>query len=295
MIITESRLKEIIREEVDMHLLTEEMQQEILNEGIVSWLKKTFGSSGGWESLVDDAEDGKIDNKQAFMSLPPKKRIAALALMGLFASSITGYATGEMADISAAEQAHVEKVKDSFKRATERAQQIKGFKDMAQIEASEGGVSIASQQDIDKYLDSVRAGYTFKQAPLAAQTGFFVNGDIDKPVQGFVYVPAEQISDDTVLPFIGMTKKDYEYFLRMNWLLSGGDEKLEKMVKGRSSATTAFWSYQDSLYSPIADTTGASELDSEMIEKYGPNSDKYLILPLEWSVAYDILQKRQAR
>ena len=49
--LTESEIRTLIREEVRLQLLVEEVQAEILNEGIVRWLKKTFGQSS-WEDLV---------------------------------------------------------------------------------------------------------------------------------------------------------------------------------------------------------------------------------------------------
>jgi len=52
--LTESEIRTLIREEVQLQLLVEEMQADILNEGIVKWLKKTFGQSS-WEDMVDDA------------------------------------------------------------------------------------------------------------------------------------------------------------------------------------------------------------------------------------------------
>ena len=100
-----------------------------------------------------------------------------------------------------------------------------------------------------------------------------------------------------MMPLTGMTKADYEQFLRMNWLLgdSQGDKRLEQYVLGGGRAgSSLFWSYQDSLYSPVADMSEHSDPETAelMVNMYGPAAENTLLLPLEWSVAYDIYQKR---
>ena len=67
--LTESEIRTLIREEVRLQLLVEEVQAEILNEGIVRWLKKTFGQSS-WEDLVDDvSDDGEIEKAKFLRSI----------------------------------------------------------------------------------------------------------------------------------------------------------------------------------------------------------------------------------
>ena len=47
--ITEARLKKIIREEVEAKLILEALEQELLSEGLVSFIKKHLGGSKGWK------------------------------------------------------------------------------------------------------------------------------------------------------------------------------------------------------------------------------------------------------
>ena len=61
--ITEARLKKIIREEVEAKLILEALEQELLSEGLISFIKKHLGGSKGWKDLLDDAEKGEIKNK----------------------------------------------------------------------------------------------------------------------------------------------------------------------------------------------------------------------------------------
>ena len=123
--------------------------------------------------------------------------------------------------------------------ASARTQDISNFRQIAQAEAE--GAGVTDQNSVNRALDQIRSDYTFEDAPLAAGRGLFIDGDPNKPAQGFAYVPAEQISDDTVLPFVNMTKGDYETFLRMNWLAGaqGGDERLEDFVTGGGKSGTS--------------------------------------------------------
>ncbi len=120
-----------------------------------------------------------------------------------------------------------------------------------------------------------------------------------KFAKGFVYVPDDQIPDDQILPLVGMTKADYEMFLRMNWLMGDteGDERLRDYVTGGGKrGSSVFWSYHDNLYSPVLDVQNSDDATQQkMRDLYGEEAAQYLILPLEWSVAYDLLQKRAGR
>ena len=74
--ITEARLKRLIKEEVEIYLLTEEMKGELLNEGIMKYLDKVFGRRERWEDLVDDIESSRKDEREHFfgiiMTMPHK-------------------------------------------------------------------------------------------------------------------------------------------------------------------------------------------------------------------------------
>lgn len=66
---------------------------------------------------------------------------------------------------------------------------------------------------------------------------------------------------------------------------------------GGKAGSSVRWSYQDSLYAPVADMSGKSnpEVAKSMVQNYGPAAETTLVLPLEWSVAFDIMQKRAFR
>ena len=295
--LTESEIRTLILEEVRLHLLVEEIQADILNEGIVRWLKKTFGQSS-WEDMVDDvSDDGKIENTK-FLSLPSKQKVAALALMGLVLGSSAQLGASYMNAVSPAEAAAAEKITNSLETAQDRVTKVSNFRKMAQSEVRTGQIN--SQADVNDYLDDLRLNYQMKAAPIGIGAGAFIGGDSSKQATGFAYVPASEISDDTVLPFVGMTKADYETFLRMSWLAGGGDadERYKEFVTGGGKAGSSVrWSYQDSLYAPVADKSGDTDPDiaKVMVQNYGPAAETTLILPLEWSVAFDIMQKRAFR
>ena len=293
----DQELKKVIKEEIEAHLLIEQMEAQILNEGLVRWLKKTFGQTG-WEDLVDDVmDDGEIEKKK-FLDLPSKQRVAALALIGLLSAGATSSATYYMDSVSPSEASAAQKLQKALEDSQSRTRSITNFRQMAQ-EAGFTGPAIATQQDINNYFDSIRSQYEFKQAPLAAGRGLFVHGDPRQQAAGFAYVPADQISDDTILPFVSMTKKDYEAFLRMSWLTDpGGEERFKQFVLGSGKrGSSVLWSYQNTLYAPVADLSGGSDTGTAemMVDAYGPSATNYMVLPLEWSVAFDLLQKRTLR
>lgn len=294
--ITEARLKRLIKEEVEIYLLTEEMKGELLNEGIMKYLDKVFGRRERWEDLVDDIEqDGEVEKKK-FLDLPSRQRVVALALAAFLSTgAVTGGAT-YVQDLHPGTVSQSQSFVDALIDASARTQDISNFRQIAQAEAE--GPGVTDQNSVNRALDQIRSDYTFEDAPLAAGRGLFIDGDPNKPAQGFAYVPAEQISDDTVLPFVNMTKGDYETFLRMNWLAGaqGGDERLEDFVTGGGkSGTSVFWSYEDSLYSPIVDNDSETGVEMKMRDMYGSQGEQILMLPLEWSIAHDLMQKRAGR
>ena len=295
--LTESEIRTLIREEVQLQLLVEEMQADILNEGIVKWLKKTFGQSS-WEDMVDDAsDDGEIE-KEKFLSLPSKQKVAALALMGLIAGTGASFTASYMDTITPSQANAAAKISSSLSKTQDRVKQVRNFRKMAQADAEHSQLS--GQADVNDYMDELRLDYQMKSAPLGIGRGVFIDGDPNKQATGFAYVPASEISDDTILPFVGMTKADYESFLRMSWLAGGGDgdKRFKEFVMGGGKAGSSVrWSYQDSLYAPVADMSGDTDPDvaKVMLQNYGPAAETTLVLPLEWSVAFDIMQKRAFR
>ena len=152
---------------------------------------------------------------------------------------------------------------------------------------------------MNDYLDDIRTEYSWESADnvLTVTAGLLAN---NSQAQSFVAVSPNQIDDNTILPFVHMSAADYQNLLRMLFLTGpDGDAELEKFVK--SYDTSSRWSYENTLYAPLADlatddATGNpdSEETENMIDFYGDETTKELKLPLEWSVAYDLLLQRQA-
>jgi len=294
--ITEARLKELITEEVESYLLKEEMVY--LDEGIMKYLDKLFGRREAWEDLVDDwDEDGKVE-KELFLGMPSRNKILALGLLGFLGAAGTEMfgPGGVYQQSSAAEQEQIDRFKDNLEQASERSGKVSNFRKAAWAEA-EGASAITSQSQVDQHMDEVRQDYTLKKSSLGASPGLFIDGDPNVPAAGFAYVPTDQISDDTILPFVGMTKADYEMYLRMSWLPhAGGDQDLKDFVTGGGrQGTSVLWSYQDDLFTPVKSSSSNPELQQQMVDKYGEAAERVLMLPLEWSVAKGLIDARAAR
>ena len=301
-------LEEIILEEIELYLLREELvrlNEVLLNEGIMSYLNKLFGGDEEkWKEIVDGAAAGKspeevLPDRQTFLSWPAKRKVALLALVATIFAGGMDFAI-KYYDVSTQAATSAQMVNDTMEDAKERAQSISNFRDMAAQEAaSEGGFEgpPSSPEEVNRVMDDIRANYYLQDAPLDPATGMgYATGQ--GQATDYAFVPASDISDDTVLPFAAMTKADYETLLRVQWLSadSGGDQRLIDLVTGGDKpGSSTFWSYQDSLQAPVIDHVGSSpEMQDQMLDMYGERGETTLMLPLEWSVAYDILQQRQA-
>jgi hypothetical protein len=194
-------------------------------------------------------------------------------------------------DVSAQSAQSAQMINDTMEDAKERAGDISDFRQMAAAEAEHGGAN--TPEEVQQVLDDIRNEYKLEKSELKGGPGLMAGGE---PATGFAYVPADQIDDSTVLPMTGMTKGDFETLLRLQWLSADaeGDQRLQDYVMGGDRpGSSAFWSYQDSLYAPVADATADPETKELMTNMYGEGAETTLLLPLEWSVAYDILQQRQ--
>lgn len=300
--------EEIVKEEVELYLLKEELvslNEVLLNEGIMSYLNKLFGGDEEkWKEIVDGAAEGKapeevLPDPETFLSWPAKRKVALLALVATVFAGGMDFAT-RYYDVSFSASESAQMINDTMEDAKERAQNINNFREMATQEASAEGDFAgppSSQDEVNKVMDDIRANYYLHDAPLDPASGMgYATGQ--GQATDYAYVPASDISDDTVLPFSGMTKADYETLLRVQWLSadSGGDQRLIDLVTGGDKpGSSTFWSYQDSLQAPVLDYTSSSpEMQDQMLDMYGEGGETTLMLPLEWSVAYDILQQRAA-
>ena len=297
--ITEARLKKIIREEVEAKLILEALEQELLSEGLISFIKKHLGGSKGWKDLLDDTEKGEI-KKQELERYTPAQRIIAIALAGtLGVGAVQGAFEVEEYTFNKAEASAAVDFTQALERANEKIKNIKNFKDLAQAEI-ETSIDVSTEDGLNNYLDDIRTKYTWQETDnvLVGGLGFRAN---NADAKGFVAVPPNQIDDNTILPFVHMSAIDYQNVLRTTFLAGpNGDAELEKFVT--SYGDSSKWAYENSLYAPLADlasddSTGNpdSEETENMIDFYDDReTTKELMLPLEWSVAYDLLLQRQA-
>lgn len=301
-------LESIIKEEVELHLLKEELahlNEVCLNEGVMSYLNKLFGGDEEkWKEIVDGASEGKppeevLPDKETFTSWPAKRKMALLALVAVLFAGGMDFATGYY-DVSSQSSTAAEMIRDTMEDAQQRAQDISNFRELAIQDASaEGnfGGMPTDQDSVDKVMNDIRDNYMLQDAPLDPAGGMgYATGQ--GQATDYAFVPASDISDDTVLPFSGMTKGDFETLLRVQWLAGagGGDQQLVDYVTGGDKpGSSTFWSYQDSMQAPVVDERGSSpEMQDQMLDMYGDVGKTTLILPLEWSVAYDVLQQRHA-
>jgi hypothetical protein len=276
-------LEEIILEEIELYLLREELvrlNEVLLNEGIMNYLNKLFGGDEEkWKEIVDGAAAGKspeevLPDRQTFLSWPAKRKVALLALVATIFAGGMDFAI-KYYDVSTQAATSAQMVNDTMEDAKERAQSISNFRDMAAQEAaSEGGFEgpPSSPEEVNRVMDDIRANYYLQDAPLDPATGMgYATGQ--GQATDYAFVPASDISDDTVLPFAAMTKADYETLLRVQWLSadSGGDQRLIDLVTGGDKpGSSTFWSYQDSLQAPVIDHVGSSpEMQDQMLDMYG--------------------------
>jgi hypothetical protein len=279
---TREQIKTIIVEEVQADLLFENTSRQILEEGLLDTAKKLknkFFPNKSDEEIEAELEE-VAEKPEVLNSMPRGKRIGILFLMGM----ILGFATQagfDYKELSGAAAADAQKVKSSLQQGAEKSQDVQNFLQMAAAEA-EGGATTGPEQVNAKIKEIVKTHRdSIDVAPIAPGRGIFIDGDPRKGnMRGFAYVPASKIADDEVLPFMGISKKDYETLLRVTFLSSpGGDERLEKLVTGKGAKGGAgFWAYDD------------DKLFQGVIE----GSD-FAMLPLEWSVANELVQKRKSK
>ena len=303
---SKSTIKRIILEELERSNI-EDAADEIVDE-IESLLQE--GNEEALDKVYDKIAKKSIDKnidlkklaQQTYRKMavrPSLKRILLGLTMGAFFGAAQ-QAAFDYSEVSSVASAQAQKISSAHRAGIESAKEISSFTQIASAEAEAAPAS--TQADVDKILDDIRINYSqdFQQASIAPGRGIFIDGSPTKGgVSGFVYVPASEISDDTVLPFAGITKADYEKLLRATFLSSeGGDQRLKELVTGQGKrGSSGFWSYDnETLFSSVADMGREDERGKEIAQLFydlNPAYNNYAMLPLEWSVAYDLLEKRQ--
>ena len=277
--ITEAKLRQIVLEEVRMRILEEYAVEELF--------KLLLEQE---EQLSDDEylEQWRTNSKyrervkqaiQDFDALPSPKKIAGIVAMGIVGAGGTEFAGDYAQRLQASQIVHDLRAQSAETKAElfGTLEDLKNFRDAAE-DVGSTPIDVDDAEGIERAKDKFM-GMGAEEAPIIAdrvitmQTG----------EQTFHYTPADNISDTEILPFVGISKADWEKIVR-TWLASeGGLERLEKYV-GTSGATQAlFWAYgpQGNLFDGAFDDRADGE--------------RGLWLPPEWSVAYDVIQKNKSR
>jgi len=279
---TRQKVRQIILEELQADLLIESAANQILEEGVldaVKNLKSKFFPNKSDEEVQDELDEIE-KNPETLNTMPRTKRIGILFLAGMLGGFLTqgGF---DYEALSSASAADARRIASSVDAASQKSRDVQNFMQMASAEAESGSASTPEQVDaaikriVRDYMQSIEA------APISPGRGIFIGGDVRKgPLKGFAYVPASSIPDDEILPFIGVSKKDYETLLRATFLSGeGGDQRLEDLVMGQGKkGSSGFWAY-----------------DNNRLFQGFQEDSSYAMLPLEWSVAYELLNKRKSK
>lgn len=279
---TRDQVRTIILEELQADLLIENTTKQILEEGLLDTakrLKNKFFPNKSDEEIEAELED-VAEDPEALNSMPRGKRIGILFLMGM----LLGFATQAGFDykqLDSAAAADAQKVRSSLQQSAEKSQDVQNFMQIASAEA-EGGTATTPEEVDAKIKEIIKTyGGAIDVAPISPGRGIFIGGDPRKGnLEGFAYVPASEIADDTIMPFMGISKKDYETLLRATFLSGpGGDKRLENLVMGKGAkGSSGFWAYDN----------------EKLFQGYNEDSP-YAMLPLEWSVANELVQKRKSK
>ena len=276
MIITESRLRKIVLEEVQHRLVEELVIEELFKflveqddelsdeEYIELWKKKP-----SFREKVRDA----FNNFDAMSSLKKKMAIVALGMLGAAGTQFT-------ADYAAQTQAREIASQLRTDKASAEAERFGSAADWKEFRAaahSRGETVDTSDVGAWEKTKDQFVSRGIKVAPIIADAGI----GMQMGTQKFAYTPADKISPDEVLPLFGMTKRDFEKQIR-NWLTDpDGRDMIEKYIGTQGKGNAIFWA------------TGPQEKLFMTIDT--PDGESALWLPPEWSVAYDVVQKNKAR
>jgi hypothetical protein len=279
---TRGQVKTIILEEMQADLLIENTTNQIIEEGVLDTIEnlknKYFPnkSDDQIEKELDDVES----NPKTLNTMPRSKRIGILFLVGFLGGGVE-QGVFDYSELSSAAASDAQRIKSSLQQSAEQSKDVQNFMQMAAAEAESG--TATTPEEVDAKIKEIIKTYggSVDVAPISPGRGIFIGGDPSKGnLEGFAYVPASQIPDDETMPFMGISKKDYETLLRATFLSGpGGDERLENLVMGKGAkGSSGFWAYDN----------------NKLFQGYTADSP-YAMLPLEWSVAYELLNKRKSR
>ncbi len=280
--VTETRLKEVIFEEA---------YGRILDDLIVEELFRVLLEQDG--ELSDEEQEDAIEqwkNSETlrsktkkifrdFDALSPIKRKAAIIAIGMAAATGTQFGSEYAVQAQARDIARELRADAAAERAERfgTAADWSHFRDAA---TAEGATPIFPDDDegIRRTRDKFVSMGTAK-APIIGDASLGYN----MGTQDFFYTPADQISDDEIMPFVGMTKADWETNIR-RWLTEpGGRDRIEEFIGTKGKGHAIFWGY-----GPRGQLFYLAGPDA-------PEDQRGMWLPPEWSVAYDVVQKNKAR
>ena len=177
---------------------------------------------------------------------------------------------------------------ESFRSAMQTsAEKVKGLKNFMEISSIPDAAGAPVGKPVTDTMGAIRQ-FDKAHSHDWTPTGQALAGGMGLPAENFVYVPANEIGDKDVLPFIGMTKQDYETLLRAFYLDDPGgegDQRLRGLVLGLGQpGSSMYWGYG-----------GGDDPLFGFWQETAPRGQRGMMLPPEWSVAYELLQKREAR
>lgn len=279
---TKKQIRTIILEELQTDLLIENTERQMLEEGILDTIKdlknKFFPNKSDEE--IEQELDEIGENPEMLDRMPTSKRVGVLFLAGMLGGFLT-QAGFDYSKFSADSAAKADRIAGSLDQGAERSRDIKNFRQIATAEA-EGGTASTPEQ-VDAKIKEIVKDYAadIEKSPISPGRGIFIGGDVRKGnMRGFVHVDPSSIPDNEIMPFIGLSKKDYQTLLRATYLSGeGGDQRLENLVMGKGAAgSSGYWAYDN----------------KNLFQGYNEDAP-YAVLPLEWSVAYELLQKRKSK
>jgi len=287
MIIAESKLKQLVYEEVMLRVIDDLVDEELFKFCLENkLLKEDLNDDVSDEEYLtqwkkDDSFRQKVKNALAGFSLmPTRQRIAAIVAMGVLGAAGVQFA-GDWAERSQASAIAKEfrlKAKEAKAEYTVDWKELSNFRDAAIASAEASPIKITDAAGIDAAKEKFTKQMGVEEAPIIADGAV----GIQTGTQTFLYTPADQIPDNEVLPFVAMSKADWEKVVR-TWLQDeGGQDRLKAWTgAGDAKATSAFWEYSEA---------GGYALDIDP-----ETGERGMWLPPEWSVAYDVLQKNVSR
>ena len=156
--ITKTKLQQIILEEIEADLLVENIERNLLQEGLIDTFKnyKNKLFPGQTDEEVKDKVQDIVSNSSALNSMSRKNRIGIFLLAGLLGSLSlqAGFDYKELSDAAASDAGNI---KSAIAKSTEKAQNVTNFRQVAQTETEQGVAN--SEEEAKQAIERLRTGY----------------------------------------------------------------------------------------------------------------------------------------